>query len=79
MHRTPDMFPGTKPPRAKPRVMMHLRDAGQSDGRGPVYEYECGRCGHNTGWIAKPDGPRGGHLHHRVHPCPNCNQPKEDN
>lgn len=74
MHRTPDMFPGTKPPRAKPRVMMTMFDAGVR-GR---YMYACPKCHYKTGWIQKPDGPRGGHLHHRVHPCPNCNQPKED-
>lgn len=70
--------PPPKPPRRKPRVLMHVYDAGEQDGRGPVAQYVCGRCEHRTDWIDTPPGPRGGFSQHRTKPCPKCNEPEED-
>ena len=72
MPRTLDLF-GPKP-RAPRRVLMDVIDAGEADGRGPVARYLCRRCGHDTGWVDTPPGPRGGMLHHATSPCPRCNQ-----
>lgn len=72
----PDLF--GRPPRRRPRVMMHVVDAGHSDGRngfaGPCVELECAQCGHNTGWV--PSGPVW--KEKRGRPCPNCNDRKEE-
>ena len=47
-----DLFPGTKPPRAKPRVLMHVSDAG---GMGPPDDnwvrMQCTRCKTETDWL----------------------------
>ncbi|MGE0674829.1 MAG: hypothetical protein AB7O64_17425 [Methylibium sp.] len=54
---TPDLFPGTKPPRAKPRVLMHVLDAsechtGAAEDLGkPMCTMLCIRCGAETGWL----------------------------
>ena len=54
---TPDLFPGTKPPRAKPRVLMHVSDAadchtGRAEDLGkPMCTMRCSRCGAETGWL----------------------------
>jgi DNA-directed RNA polymerase subunit RPC12/RpoP len=54
---TPDLFPGTKPPRARPRVLMHVSDAGDSgccseSGRvKPIVKLACARCGAETEWL----------------------------
>lgn len=54
---TPDLFPGTKPPRARPRVLMHVCDAGQvsfgkrEDFGKPLCTMRCGRCGAETDWL----------------------------
>jgi hypothetical protein len=52
-----DLFPGTKPPRAKPRVLMHVCDAGQvhtgqSEDLGkPLCRMRCVRCGSESDWL----------------------------
>lgn len=43
---TPDLFPGSKPPRAKPRVMMHVCDAGDC-----IANFKCFKCGATSGWL----------------------------
>lgn len=54
---TLDLFPGTKPPRAKPRVLMHVCDAGQvshgpEDDLGkPLCQMRCSRCGAQSDWL----------------------------
>lgn len=45
---TPDLFPETKPPkplRARPRVLMHVIDAGDC-----IARYRCAKCGTESGW-----------------------------
>ena len=57
-------------PRAKPRILMHVWDAGPSDD-GDTTDHvrlKCNRCGHETEW----------QLMRRVEakygvPCPKCN------
>jgi DNA-directed RNA polymerase subunit RPC12/RpoP len=65
---TPDLFPGTKPPRAKPRVLMHVSDACESEGQ-PRCVMACRRCGAETGWLlfdTVTEAKRG-------IPCESCN------
>lgn len=59
-----DLFPEAPVPRAKPRVMMHVIDAGVD-----LALFECGRCGYNTDWVpyvSLSEAKRG-------MPCPDCN------
>lgn len=45
-----DLFPGTKPARAKPRVMMHGDDFGY-DGDTTLAHMVCPKCGHCASWM----------------------------
>jgi hypothetical protein len=74
---TPDLFPDTKPPRARPRVLMHVSDAGnvghgQSEDFGkPLCRMRCGRCGAESDWLifdTITEAKRG-------IPCEACNAP----
>lgn len=47
----PDLFPATKPPRAKRRVLMHMTDAGEFPDGKTCGKYHCDRCGADTGWV----------------------------
>lgn len=53
----PDLFPETLPIRSRPRVLMHVSDAGDSsqlsaNGRvKPMCTMRCTRCGTETGWL----------------------------
>ncbi len=76
---TPDLFPDTKLPRAKPRVLMHVSDASdchtgrQEDLGKPMCVMKCTRCGQESEWLVfdtVTEAKRG-------IPCPTCNQPKE--
>lgn len=64
----PDLFPGTKPPRAKPRVMMHGVDFGY-DGDITLGHMVCGKCGHDDGWLMFDNDSEA----RRGAPCPKCN------
>lgn len=66
-----DMFSamGIKP-RRSPRTMMRVVDAGQS-AHGMVIQFECGKCGHNTGWIKDEKTVS---ENRRGMPCPECNK-----
>ena len=68
MARQAEMFP--KPPRALPRVMAKLKDAGEAPDSTQVAVYRC-KCGWDSGWIEdnRPDSEM-----RRGMPCPNCNQ-----
>lgn len=57
-------------PRAKRLWRMHVDDAGEG------IVFECGRCGHNTGWI---DDKWTVTENKRGHPCPKCNNPDDEN
>ena len=54
---TPDLFPGTKPPRAKPRTLMHVTDAGAvshgqpEDFGKPLCRMRCTKCGAESDWL----------------------------
>jgi hypothetical protein len=48
---TPDLFPGTKPPRQRPRVLMHVSDAGDGGEGKPICTMRCARCGAETDWL----------------------------
>lgn len=75
MGRTLEMF--DKPPRAKPRKLMHVCDAGDgpcSNDETPIsVRYLCPRCGHETGWM----GARTVTESKRGIPCPKCNETAE--
>ncbi|WP_353474816.1 hypothetical protein PVT71_14705 [Salipiger sp. H15] len=49
---------------------MHVADAGHLPGGAPGIRFECGQCGHDTGWIVDhwtvAENRRG-------QPCPTCN------
>ena len=73
--RTGDLFPETIPTRAKPRVLMHVTDAGdvQSGAAGdlgkPMCRMLCRRCGTETEWLifdSVTEAKRG-------IPCQTCN------
>lgn len=71
MRRRPQLFDAEQAPRRKPRVMMHVVDAGEGFDR-PLVELQCRRCGHNTGWVPM----RTVSEDRRGRPCPKCNQPE---
>lgn len=65
-----------KPPRARPRVMMKMTDAGNAGYRLTGWKtdrganFECLKCGHDDGWtfnLTITEIRRG-------LPCPKCNQ-----
>ena len=74
-----DLFPDTLPTprrRAKPRVLMHVCDAGDvhhgaaEDLGKPLCQMRCKKCGTETDWLifeAVTAAKRG-------IPCPNCNK-----
>lgn len=57
-------------PRSRPVKRMHVADAGHLPGGAKGIQFECERCGYDTGWIADiwtiSENRRG-------HPCPRCN------
>lgn len=65
--RTPDLF-GHKKPRAKPRVMAHVFDAGED-----VAEFKCAQCGWLSGWLYVASITQG----KRGVPCEQCNKPAQ--
>lgn len=75
--RTLDLFPDLLPPRARPRVLMHVCDAGVTDcGRAedlgkPRCRMSCSRCGAESVWLVFDtitEAKRGV-------ACPRCNLP----
>ncbi len=70
-----DLFGYTKP-RAKPRVMMHAIDHGQSPGMMPDWRtskgahFQCAACGHDDGWSFDMQDSEV----RRGLPCPACNE-----
>jgi DNA-directed RNA polymerase subunit RPC12/RpoP len=73
-----ELFPIAKKPRAKPRIMMHLIDAGD-DGCGNqgalmVCLFKCPKCNKESDWLpinTTTEGKKGV-------PCPKCNEVKND-
>ena len=53
-------------PRARPRVLMGLEDAGFHDVLGDCAMWKCRRCGHKTDWMPAPTKAKP--------PCPQCNK-----
>lgn len=71
------LFPETRKQRAKPRVLMHVFDAGgcDSDEGTHIARFECGKCGLKTDWLVMQtitETKRG-------IPCPNCNEEIDSN
>ena len=73
--KTPDLFPDTKPPRRKPRVLMHVSDStdcqcGASEDLGkPMCVMTCMKCNAITDWLifeTVTEAKAG-------IPCPTCN------
>ena len=74
---TPDMFPELIPKRAKPRVLMHVSDAGAvsigdpRDFGKPLCKMTCHRCGAESEWLifdTVTEAKRG-------IPCETCDRP----
>lgn len=63
---TADMF--EKPPRQKPRKLMHVCDAGHEGGH--IAQFKCARCGYKSEWydVENPTEAKHGL------PCPKCNK-----
>ncbi len=55
-------------PKRPRRVMMHVADGGQGHVR-----FECGKCGHDTGWLRCDETDTVTKLK-RGEPCPRCNK-----
>lgn len=66
------LFETPKKKRTKPRVLMHVFDAGNcggcDDGEHDVC-FECRKCGHQTDWVRVRTVTEG----RRGVPCPKCN------
>ncbi len=70
--RTLDLFTGGSSPRRAPRVLMHVTDAGEEDGK-PICQMRCARCGRESGWLifdTTTEAKRG-------IPCDACNPPSK--
>lgn len=63
-----DLFPGTKPPRSKPRVMMHFTDTGSGAADELLATFQCSRCGTETEWLIATSAEI-----RRGIPCEQCN------
>lgn len=68
-----DLF-GYVKPRAKPRKLMQVVDAGMFPDGKPCIQFICPHCGHDTDWIydewTLSENRRG-------QPCPDCNKDAE--
>ena len=62
------VVPPLKKERAKRRVMMHVCETGETDGK-PAALFACRKCGHKTDWVQANDASA-----KRGIPCPTCNQ-----
>ena len=72
MKRLPDMFAELKPPRARPKRLMHVCDSAGScdeEGGGAMVRMWCLRCSHETEWLTFPTVTEA----KRGIPCPKCN------
>lgn len=65
-----DLFPDSKPPRAKPRVLMHFTDVGGGAGDELLATFACRVCGHETEWLVCDNATKV----KRGVPCPVCNK-----
>ncbi|HMM25705.1 MAG TPA: hypothetical protein PKA36_13015 [Pseudoxanthomonas mexicana] len=64
-----DLFPDTKPARAKPRVLMHFTDVGCGAASELIATFACHKCGHETEWLVCDNDTEV----KRGVPCPVCN------
>jgi len=61
-----DLFP--KPPRQRPRILMHVIDAGYADRDKTIVKCKCKKCGYVSDWLVVDtitEAKRG-------LPCPKC-------
>lgn len=65
---TQDLFPETKPPRQKPRKLMHVCDAYGDGPEDNHVRFMCHRCGHESDWIDDLTVTQA----KRGIPCPEC-------
>jgi hypothetical protein len=64
-----------RPPRQRPRVMMHVVDAGNAAGAGKIIIFVCRSCGYSTNWI---EDTKTVSENKRGMPCPQCNRGEND-
>lgn len=58
-------------PRRRPRVMMHVTDAGELPNGKRGVHFKCGHCGFDEGWTELAETVSAAK---RGRPCPNCNE-----
>jgi len=63
------LFAAEEIPRSPSVKRMHVVDAGNGPGC-KVIQFECGHCGHDTGWIEDKCSVT---ENKRGMPCPECN------
>lgn len=61
-------------PRAKPRKLMHVIDAGPGYDGKDMCQFKCYHCGHESGWTLCKFGEA-----KRGVPCPKCNESEGEN
>lgn len=67
------LFDLPKPPRAKPRKLMHVIDAGPGIDDADMVEMKCRRCGHVDDWKLRTRAEVRAGV-----PCPICNPATEE-
>ena len=65
----PDLFGHVKP-RAKPRKLMKVIDAGNAPDGTPLVRFKCPHCEHDTGWTVRGESVTKARI---GRPCPICN------
>lgn len=69
MNQLFDLGPEPKTPRAKPRKLMHVIDAGPGIDNEDICKFRCRRCNYESGWITVKWS-----VARRGIPCPKCNE-----
>lgn len=67
MSANQQLFSAPKPPRRKPRVLMHFTDVGFSNTQ--IATFKCRRCEHQSDWVPATDTEV-----RRGIACPVCNK-----
>lgn len=74
MHKQQRLFDVPAKPRAKPRKLMHVIDAGPGYDDEDLCQFKCYHCGHESEWLLYKftEAKRGV-------PCPKCNKSEGEN